>query len=225
MQVAAVNTQIGACDLCGNLGHSREECALAQPVMEQANYMGNAPRPPYNDPYSKTFNPGSRNHPNFGWGNQGNKGQKHYNNLQQQQAPPMQPNAPQKPSELEIAHQKLSQLTSSFVDQTQSFMQETRANFKNQETSVRNLEVQVGQIAKQLSERPPNTLLMPKILLEFGLSTGKCTGSYQVIKRNSKLGQQAIIDGKINNNEDNPRIWRYSPTQKPNPIITFFSCK
>ncbi|MED6172954.1 hypothetical protein PIB30_054698 [Stylosanthes scabra] len=128
MQVAAVSTQIGACDLCGNLGHSHEECALAQPVMEQANYMGN-------------------------------QGQKHYNNtFQQQQAPPMQPNAPQKPSELEIALQKLSQSTSTFVDQTQSFMKETRANLKNQEASVRNLEVQVGQIVKQLSERPPNTL-------------------------------------------------------------------
>ncbi|MED6126742.1 hypothetical protein PIB30_081328, partial [Stylosanthes scabra] len=76
----------------------------------------------------------------------------------QQQVPPMQPNTPQKPSELEIALQKLSQSTSTFLDQTQSFMQETRANFKNQEASIRNLEVQVGQIAKQLSERPPNTL-------------------------------------------------------------------
>ncbi|MED6146626.1 hypothetical protein PIB30_036214 [Stylosanthes scabra] len=63
-----------------------------------------------------------------------------------------------KPSELEIALQKLSQSTSTFVDQTQSFMQETRANLKNQEASVRNLEVQVGRIAKQLSERPLNTL-------------------------------------------------------------------
>ncbi|MED6187633.1 hypothetical protein PIB30_078203 [Stylosanthes scabra] len=53
--------------------------------MEQANYMGNAPRPPYNDSYSKTFNLGWRNHPNFGWGNQGNQGQNHYNNFQRVQ--------------------------------------------------------------------------------------------------------------------------------------------
>ncbi|MED6127232.1 hypothetical protein PIB30_086037 [Stylosanthes scabra] len=91
---------------------------------------------------------------------QGNQGQRPYNNnFQQQQhlVPPMQPNVPQKPSQLEVALQKLSQSTSAFVDQTQSFMQETRANFKNQEVSIQNLEVQVGQIAKQLSERPPNT--------------------------------------------------------------------
>ncbi|MED6127248.1 hypothetical protein PIB30_086226 [Stylosanthes scabra] len=114
--------------------------------MEQANYMGNVPRPPYNDPYWKASNPG-------------NQGQKYYNiNFQKQQAPPMQPNTSQKPFELEIALQKLSQSTSAFVDQTQIFMQETRANFKNQEASIRNLEVQVSQIAKELSERPPNTL-------------------------------------------------------------------
>ncbi|MED6150421.1 hypothetical protein PIB30_072090 [Stylosanthes scabra] len=90
MQVSAVNTEIGACDLCGNLGHSREEYALAQPVIEQANYMGN-------------------------------QEQKHYNN-NFQPAPPIQSNVSQKPSELEIALQKLSQSTSTFVDQTQSFM-------------------------------------------------------------------------------------------------------
>ncbi|MED6117004.1 hypothetical protein PIB30_105665 [Stylosanthes scabra] len=37
-------------------------------------------------------------------------------------------------------------------------MDETRANFRNQEAAIRNLEIQVGQIAKQLNEKPPNTL-------------------------------------------------------------------
>ncbi|MED6141069.1 hypothetical protein PIB30_099675 [Stylosanthes scabra] len=74
-----------------------------------------------------------------------------------QPSPPLQPNVPQKPSQLEVSLQKLSQSTSAFVDSTQNFMQETRANFKNQEASIRNLEVQVGQITKQLNERPPNT--------------------------------------------------------------------
>ncbi|MED6127006.1 hypothetical protein PIB30_083929 [Stylosanthes scabra] len=101
--------------------------------------MGNAPRPPVNDPYAKTFNPGWRNHPNFGWGGQGNQGQRpHNNNFQQQQhpVPPMQPNVSQKPSQTEIAIQKLSQSTSAFVEQTQNFMNETRANFKNQEAAI-----------------------------------------------------------------------------------------
>ena len=40
---------------------------------EQANYVGNSSRQ-IHDPYSKTYNSGWRNHPNFGWGNQQNQG-------------------------------------------------------------------------------------------------------------------------------------------------------
>ena len=40
---------------------------------EQANYVGNSPRQVH-DPYSKTYNSGWRNHPNFGWGNQPDQG-------------------------------------------------------------------------------------------------------------------------------------------------------
>ncbi|MED6202389.1 hypothetical protein PIB30_104825, partial [Stylosanthes scabra] len=69
----------------------------------------------------------------------------------------VQPNTSKQPSELELALQKLTLSTTAFIDSTTNFMHETRANFKNQEASIRNLEVQVGQIAKQLSERPPNT--------------------------------------------------------------------
>ncbi|XP_015944818.1 uncharacterized protein LOC107469948 [Arachis duranensis] len=36
---------------------------------EQANYVGNSPRQNH-DPYSKTYNLGWKNHPNFGWRNQ-----------------------------------------------------------------------------------------------------------------------------------------------------------
>ena len=43
---------------------------------EQANYVNNPSRPPY-DPNSKTYNPGWKNHPNFGWGNQQNHNQEH----------------------------------------------------------------------------------------------------------------------------------------------------
>ncbi|XP_057755989.1 uncharacterized protein LOC130975181 [Arachis stenosperma] len=42
--------------------------------LEQANYIGNSPRQNH-DPYSKTYNPGWRNHPNFGWGNQQDQSQ------------------------------------------------------------------------------------------------------------------------------------------------------
>ncbi|MED6146198.1 hypothetical protein PIB30_032357 [Stylosanthes scabra] len=57
MQLAAANTQIGTCGLCGNQGHSSDTCALIQDqqATEQMNYMN------------------WRNHSNFGWGGQGNQ--------------------------------------------------------------------------------------------------------------------------------------------------------
>nr|GMD14739.1 Integrase, catalytic core [Ipomoea batatas] len=46
----------------------------SQPSYEEANYMGSntGRQPPRNDPYSHTYNPGWRNHPNFSWRDQGN---------------------------------------------------------------------------------------------------------------------------------------------------------
>ena len=37
---------------------------------ESVNFVGNYQRN-QNNPYSNTYNPGWRNHPNFSWGNQG----------------------------------------------------------------------------------------------------------------------------------------------------------
>ncbi|MED6122874.1 hypothetical protein PIB30_043972 [Stylosanthes scabra] len=56
-----------------------------------------------------------------------------------------------------MALQKLTLSTTTFVDGTTNFMNETKATLKNPEASIRNLEVQVGQIAKQLTEKSPNT--------------------------------------------------------------------
>ncbi|XP_015960983.1 uncharacterized protein LOC107484945 [Arachis duranensis] len=50
---------------------------------EQANYVGNSSKQSY-DPYSKTYNPGWKNHPNFRWENQQDQGQDHrYHNPNQ----------------------------------------------------------------------------------------------------------------------------------------------
>ena len=62
-----------SCDYCGG-GHSTLECqggfSSQEPSIEQLNALNNFQRNQGN-PYSNTYNPGWRNHPNFSWSNQG----------------------------------------------------------------------------------------------------------------------------------------------------------
>ncbi|MED6185981.1 hypothetical protein PIB30_062382 [Stylosanthes scabra] len=113
MQLAAANTQIGTCDLCRIQGHSSESCAaiLEQQSSEQVNYMGQGNQ--------------------FQQDNQFDQGQRQFNNNFQQQTPSLvQPNTSKQLSGLELALQKLTLSTTTFVDGTTNFMNETKATLK-----------------------------------------------------------------------------------------------
>jgi hypothetical protein len=80
---APVNAAQGLqCDFCGQ-GHANGECFPAG--SEQAKYLANYRRNPNNDPFSATYNPGWRNHPNFGWGSNQNQSQQQAPQHQNQQ--------------------------------------------------------------------------------------------------------------------------------------------
>ncbi|MED6174481.1 hypothetical protein PIB30_069408 [Stylosanthes scabra] len=111
--------------------------------MEQANYLGNQQRQPYHDPNSNTYNPGWRNHPNFGWG--GNQNPKNNNFQNRPPYPPFQrptfqpqpfpqPNSlppPPQPNSFEAALEKITLTTAEFVQTTNNFIEEARPNFRN----------------------------------------------------------------------------------------------
>ncbi|KAL4390447.1 hypothetical protein AHAS_Ahas03G0146000 [Arachis hypogaea] len=102
--------------------------------------MGSGPRNTNNDPYSKTYNQGWRNHPNFRWRDQPQRPQNFNNNSQ---------GGVQQNNDLEAI------LT--------GFRQKTRA-------SIKNLEIQMGQIATRVNEidqrttnsLPSNTIPNPR---------------------------------------------------------------
>ncbi|CAL2228629.1 unnamed protein product [Prunus armeniaca] len=61
------------CAVCANPGHPMESCPSLYgdgEEMAQAHYMQQ--QKPRNDPFSNTYNPGWRQHPNFGWKNNQN---------------------------------------------------------------------------------------------------------------------------------------------------------
>ncbi|GJU46800.1 retrovirus-related pol polyprotein from transposon 297 family protein [Tanacetum coccineum] len=70
-----------ACSMCGDPSHSVNNCQnWGAPSNEEVNGVyGNRPR---NDPFSESYNPGWRNHPNFRWKDDDNYNR--HNNTQQQ---------------------------------------------------------------------------------------------------------------------------------------------
>ncbi|PIN20442.1 hypothetical protein CDL12_06873 [Handroanthus impetiginosus] len=60
--------QVKACGICANIGHPTDMCpTLQEDSCEHANAVGGFPGPPQRkyDPYSNTYNPGWRDHPNL----------------------------------------------------------------------------------------------------------------------------------------------------------------
>lgn len=70
LNVSAVS-HLTPCAICGGMDHSALECQLDTSMpwdQEQANMVNNTLRP-QNNPYSNTYNPGWRKHPNFSYKN------------------------------------------------------------------------------------------------------------------------------------------------------------
>ena len=118
---------------------------------EQVNYLARNQRQP-NNPYSNTYNPGWRNHPNLAWGNQNQQN----NQWNKRLVPNNQPRVNNQPGDPRVT--KLEDMFGKFMQKTTGFMNETRTNFRNQGASIRNLEVQMGQLAEKLNERPQGSL-------------------------------------------------------------------
>ncbi|XP_031095068.1 uncharacterized protein LOC115999350 [Ipomoea triloba] len=151
------------CAYCNTYGHNSSFCMNAessQPSYEEANYMGSnmGRQPPRNDPFSHTYNPGWRNHPNFSWRDQGNarsmgpprfqqpgpSGSQH-----QQYRPFQQPPAPQQP-QLPTQEKKpqLEEMFMQYMASQDTMMKKLDAKIdkvaQSSQASIHNLEVQVG---------------------------------------------------------------------------------
>ncbi|KAL4373116.1 hypothetical protein AHAS_Ahas05G0049600 [Arachis hypogaea] len=143
MQISAINIQNSpqeiSYDMAGNFVQN-DNYDYAQSSFEQVNYMGNGPRNPNNDPYSKTNNQGCRNHPNFGWRDQ-----------------------PQRPQNFNNSSQGGFQQNNDLEAILTGFRQETKA-------SIKNLEIQMGHLATKVTEidqtttnsLPGNTIPNPR---------------------------------------------------------------
>ncbi|CAL9007230.1 unnamed protein product [Prunus brigantina] len=119
--------KIEVCAICSHSNHTTETCPMSCFTdHEQANYVGQNNYHPKNNPYSNTYNPGWKDHPNFSWSNSQNN-----NNLEGAIL------------QFLTAQQQTNALTSQNIQKLEATTSQ----------AIQRLEAQVGQLAKELSER------------------------------------------------------------------------
>ncbi|KAI3698001.1 hypothetical protein L6452_31110 [Arctium lappa] len=148
--ITALNAQIVALT---NLNHAFE-CCPGNPA--SVNYVGNHSR---NSPFSPTYNPNWRNHPNFSWS--GNQGLQPPGVHQVPNRPPNPPGIQQGPSHTYQSgqssqpyvprQQNASESNGSLESLLKGFINQTNA-------TLRGFETQLGQFAAELKGRQVGTL-------------------------------------------------------------------
>ncbi|XP_051147535.1 uncharacterized protein LOC127262767 [Andrographis paniculata] len=140
-KLAIGNAQVKPCGICGSVEHPTDACPTLREEVE-VSAAGFAPRRAY-DPYSNTYNPGWRDHPNFRYGNQNQQ------SFGQQQPPGFQPQAQQQQQrtmhQAPVPGNSLHDMVKTIASNVLQFQQETRTNIKN-------LEDQMSQVVKEVRE-------------------------------------------------------------------------
>jgi hypothetical protein len=164
--VNAVNTfPVESCSICASPMHQAQNCpSMTVFKMKQVNAF-NSFQKPSNGPYSETYNPGWRNHPNFSWKqnqpttNQG--GALHYppgfSSYQNQgrSAPPASSSSYQAPAS---STQSLEETMREFMKMTGQSISDVRQSTMANTQAISKLEMQMGQLANHLGEKDKGKL-------------------------------------------------------------------
>src|SRR3954469_13457288 len=170
--------QTVSCEIC-NGPHQTVYCFATPQQIEEIKFLKQ------NNPYSNTYNPGWKNHPNFSW-------------KDQQQVP--------QKAEWEVAIERLA-------GQCSQFQEETRNNHRNTTASIKNLEVQVGQIAQHLTLQaqgtlPSSTVKNPKDQEKINAVTTRSKRVAESEKEKEEIDGPMVIevDLEIRENPKEPEV-------------------
>ncbi|XP_062166979.1 uncharacterized protein LOC133873272 [Alnus glutinosa] len=148
------------CSFCSNPSHQAKDCSVLGQFSEVPHEQVNAAiSRPVNDPYSHSYNPGWRNHPNFSWRAPGNQGPTigvH------NQAHPLPPNQSYNPNYRLHQYQSAAPpRNSAFEDKVLTALGNLEANtqlLNSHSQSIAKLEGQVGQLANAFNQRKEGKL-------------------------------------------------------------------
>ncbi|KAJ9139867.1 hypothetical protein P3X46_030562 [Hevea brasiliensis] len=212
---------VKVCGICSGSGHATDMCPALQEdeSMQHVNAVGNYGQLQHRyDPFSNTYNPGWRDHPNLSYENQ------LVQNRYQQQRQVNQPPPP--PSNQGMS---LDEIVKALANNTQQFQQETK-------NSIQNIEWQIGQLASSVSKLkaqgsgklPSQTVINPKenasaILLRSGKEVDNQTPHEPMKKKKQGETESEVLEvevstgpklNKVNNSILPPFPYRLAKTKK-----------
>ncbi|XP_073129615.1 uncharacterized protein [Henckelia pumila] len=222
------NGQIArVCGICTQLGHATDMCpTLQEGSAEQVNAAGGFPGPPQQryDPYSNTYNPDWKDHPNLRYGNpqanqSGPHAPQHNQSYRQPYPPPKRPQIPTPGESLENIVQNLA-TTTHF-----SFQQDTRKSIQNLNTQMGQLAAEISKLeAQNSSHLPSQTVVNPKENVSaITLRNGK-----ELQIQDGLVKEPAEIEGdkeaKVEENEPIPKEaprGKFPPFSEYKPVAPF----
>ncbi|XP_062170392.1 uncharacterized protein LOC133876123 [Alnus glutinosa] len=227
-QMAVGNMQmVKACGICSIVGHPTDMCpTLQEEPIEQVNAAGGFPGQPQRkyDPYSSTYNPGWRDHPNLSYGNpQVNQPATQTHPSYQQYKQPYPPR--QQSGQISNSGMSLDDIVKSLATNTLQFQQEARA-------SIQSLKNQMGQMATAISKLkvqssgklPSQTVINPRenvssIVLRSGKEIEIPVKATPASSEQQKE-KNVVADGDFPNDDDVPKR-KFPPLSEYKPIPPF----
>nr|XP_027101695.1 uncharacterized protein LOC113722619 [Coffea arabica] len=224
-------SQARVCGICTGIGHSADMCPMIQEeTAEQVNMADHAPAPRKQyDPYSSTYNPGWRDHPNLSYGGnrQPNFAQNRQSNFgpnkppgrYQQQYQPRPPPAPSAgPSLEEMMKQVMTDMAKNqqrteatimqYQQRTDSEIQDIRNQMSQMATTINRLDSQ------NQGKLPSQPELNPKNVSAMTLRSGKEVQGPELVIPKDK--DEEKIENELEKEDSNGA----NPKVLPDPIIT-----
>ncbi|XP_071939272.1 uncharacterized protein [Coffea arabica] len=172
------------CGICTSMDHCTDSCPILQEDgAEQVNMAGGVPAPCRQyDPYSNTYNPGWRDHPNLSYGN---RQQGSFPNrplgFHQPWQPKSQPSSSNSGSSLE-------DLVKSLATTTTQLHQEIKADKKDQEARISQLATAINRLESHVyGKLPSQPEVNPKNVSAMTLRSGKELEKTKKVEKEKEL--------------------------------------
>jgi hypothetical protein len=223
---AHINTQPEPCSFCSSTMHQVNNCPTVVNYTDVSNEQVNAAfSRSGNDPYSNTYNPGWRNHPNFSWKsqnaenlapgphNQAQSNRQPYNSSSTYQPPHKQYQAAPPPRSDSNFEDRMLKMMSDMsdrvvgevdgrIDEITQIVGEIHQTVNSHSQSIAKLETQLGQMANTLNRREEGKLPYQPVVNPKGLYMVNATSHLEQVQAITTLRSGKLVDNQVEGKRD-----------------------